>query len=122
MKSHICKWQWQIAGSLIAIGLGISGIGFGWKGLVGMSIGIAATWLNFWVLWKTCGLLGQYAKGAESPKGGANFVITAFLLKLPIFIALGLLTRLMGGAALPCFLAGLGMVYCGLIGWACAHS
>ena len=122
MKVFIVKWEWQIAVAAIAVALVISGLRFGWQGLTGMTLGIAATWLNLWVLSRVTWLLGAYVRGSQSPKGGANFIITAFLLKLPVFIALGLFARMIGGYCLPCFLTGLGMVYFGLIGWACAHS
>ncbi len=116
------RWEWQIAISAIVVGEITCASLFGWKGFAGMAIGLGATWFNSWALWAIIKLLGATAKESQSTKGGVVLIVTAFLLKLPILIGLGLFTRMIGGQALPCFVAGLGMVYFALIGWACAHS
>ena len=87
-----------------------------------MGIGVGATWFNTWALWAMIGLLGNAVRESKSAKGGTALIVTAFMVKLPILVGLGLLTRMIGGASLPCFVAGLGMVYFALIGWACARS
>lgn len=48
---------------------------------------------------------------------GTTYVIFLFLVKVPVFVALSLLARRVGGAAIPCFVAGIGLVYSALIGW-----
>jgi len=122
LKAFILQWEWWIATIAMVVAELIAGLCFGWKGLVGMAIGLAATWFNSWALWGITGVLGRSVQGAQAPKGGTALIVIAFLLKLPILLVLGLLTRMIGGPTLPCFVAGLGMVYFGLVGWACAHS
>jgi len=122
LKAFILRWEWRIAIVTILIAEICSGAIFGWKGFVGMGIGLGATWFNSWALWAIVGVLGNAARQSQSTKGGTALIVTAFLLKLPILVGLGLLMRMIGGPALPCFVAGLGMVYFALIGWACAHS
>ncbi len=122
MKEFLSRW-----GSVICV-LGIisaeiiSATFGGWRGCLGITLGLGATWFNCWALWMLIGFMGRAVEGSGSSKGLTALVILAFLFKLPLLIGLGLLTRFLGGVAFPCFVSGLGMVYFGLVGWAVARA
>lgn len=115
----------------------------GFRGLAGMVAGLVSTALSVWAWWRLAALLGAMAKEAgfvepaeregnaatepgepeALPKSrisgfGSAAVVMLFLAKVPLFVALGFLATRLGGRALPCLLAGMGLVYCGLIAWA----
>jgi hypothetical protein len=93
---------------------------YGESGLKGVVLGLFATGFNILALAGVVWLLGKAHKSGQPPRLGASFAVLAFLIKLPLFVAFGVLANRMGGAAPTCFLLGLGMVYCALIGWALA--
>jgi hypothetical protein len=122
VKSFIVQWQRPIAASAVTSALLLSMALGGWRGLAGMAIGISGTWVNAWILWQAVTAFGNHMGDTPQSSRRARFATVGFLLKLPILVGLGLLARMIGGAALPCFVAGLGMVYFGLVGWARAHT
>ncbi|HRI43006.1 MAG TPA: hypothetical protein PLL78_09425 [Fimbriimonadaceae bacterium] len=91
-------------------------------GLAGMALGLVGTGFSIVALWWVVRLTGGLAPLGAAPRFGASLAILAFLAKLPIFIALGLVAQRLGGPAPGCFLLGLGLVYLALVGWALASS
>lgn len=83
-------------------------------GLVGMSFGILSWW---WVI----RLVGRSAE-SSAPKLGSILVVFGFLVHLPLIVAFWIAARAIGDDALGAFLIGIGLVYCGLIGWFVAQS
>ena len=125
------KFSVRLAVAIIAAGLVPSLIFGGPKGLGGMAAGILAGGLSLYAWWSAIQLLGRVAAESaeqESQKGsnrfGTAYVIILFLVKAPIFVGLGYLAHRVGGATMPCFIAGIGLVYFSLIGWGAstAHS
>lgn len=94
---------------------------YGETGLRGVLLGLFATAFNTIALAGVVWLLGLAYQSGQPPRFGASFAVIAFLVKLPLFIGFGILANRIGGAAPTCFLFGLAMVYCGLIGWALAN-
>jgi nitrate/nitrite transporter NarK len=90
--------------------------------LAGLALGMGATGFSLWALWGVVQLLGRSAEVGTPPARGSSLVVLAFLVKLPLFVALGMLAHRLGGAAPACFLAGLGLVYFALVAWALAKS
>ena len=91
------------------------------KGLEGFILGTAGSAFNLWALWAIIGVASRSAAAGQPPRRGTFVIVLAFLVKLPVFIALGLLANRIGGAAPTCFLAGIGLVYSALVGWALAQ-
>jgi len=90
----------------------------GLSGLQGMAMGVFASLFNLWAMWKIIQLSGKASLVGQPQRVGATLIVLAFLVKLPLFVALGLAAQRIGGAASGCFLAGLGLVYSALVGWA----
>jgi hypothetical protein len=92
-----------------------------------MAVGLVATGLSVYGWWPVSAMIGQVASASRAEPGGRRsggrnsagsaLVILIFLAKLPVFLLLALAARRLGGAAIPCFLAGVGLVYSALIGW-----
>lgn len=93
----------------------------GQKGAIGMSLGIVGTAFHLWALWRICVLSGEAAVIGARAKFGAAVAILAFFMKIPVLMVLSNLTEKLGGMAHSCFLSGLGVVYCAMIGWALAR-
>jgi hypothetical protein len=113
-----------ILGSSVVIACLASATLGGWRGLAGLLAGLLATSASLYGWWPVLGLLERVAVENRSPdvqqrtgRMGTTYMILIFLAKAPIFIALGLLARWLGGAAITCFLVGIGLVYSALIGW-----
>ena len=103
-------------GALIAVVLAYALSGL--KGFEGMILGLFGTTFNLWAMWKIITLIGKASEVGRPQRVGATLTVLAFLVKLPLFVALGIVAQRLGGAAPGCFLAGLGLVYSALIGWA----
>ncbi len=101
--------------ALIAVGVAYA-LG-GEKGLIGMTLGLFGTGFNLWAMWKVIVLIGKASEVGRPQRVGATLTALAFLVKLPLFVALGIVAQRLGGAAPGCFLGGLGLVYSALIGW-----
>jgi hypothetical protein len=86
-----------------------------------MALGLAGVSFNNWALWRIIGLIGGKAE-SKRPRWGAWMTVLAFFVKLPIVIAAGFLALSLGSASMTCFLVGLGLVYCALLGWAIARG
>lgn len=122
MKAFVLKWQWQIVCAAILAGELIAAVAGGWRGSAGLAMGIAATWFGSWALWAVLGVVGDAVRQAPVVRTGTTVIVMAFLLKLPVLIGMGFLSHKLGGAAFTCFLAGLGMVYFAVVGWAVART
>jgi hypothetical protein len=92
----------------------------GEQGLKGAVLGLGGTGFNTLALWGIVRLLGYSFEKGNPPKLGSIISVIAFFIKLPLFIAFGILAQRIGGAAPTCFLAGLALVYSCLVGWALA--
>ncbi len=104
-----------------ALGLGVAWYGGGSDGLLGMALGLVATSFNNLALWGGVRLVGVTAPLGGQGRFGAFLAITAFLIKLPIFVALGLYAQSVSSVAAACFLGGLAMVYFATVGLALAR-
>jgi hypothetical protein len=94
----------------------------GEQGLKGAALGVFATGFNTLALWGIVRLFGYAYQKGTPPRLGASFAVIAFLIKLPLFIAFGVLAQRIGGPAPACFLLGLAMVYSCLVGWALVQN
>ncbi|AIE88113.1 hypothetical protein [Fimbriimonas ginsengisoli] len=113
--------------ALVAVAVIVSAALGGLTGAAGMVLGIIATSVTILGWWPPIRLLGTVAdeiSGADpdlpnrkAATLGTSYVVVIFLVKIPIFLLLGLLARHLGGAAAACFLGGLGLVYFVLIWW-----
>lgn len=110
-----------LAVALVAVGAASYTKG-GTLGATGFSIGIAATGFNVLALWLTVRLVGHASSGEPAPRLGATLVALAFLVKLPLLVFAGLYAQRLGQLAGTWFLAGVGLVYSALIGWAMTRS
>ncbi len=90
-------------------------------GLAGFGLGVAGSFLNMFFTWQVLELFKKSAEAAPPPRMGAILTVLAFLIKLPLFVACGLLARHLGGGAVPCFLGGVALVYFCAVGWALAR-
>jgi hypothetical protein len=93
----------------------------GEQGLKGAALGLGGTGFNILALWGIVRLLGYSFQKGNPPKLGSIISVIAFFIKLPLFIAFGIIAQRIGGAAPTCFLAGLALVYSCLVGWALAQ-
>jgi hypothetical protein len=114
--------DWRSAVCVLLISCGIS-FGLGdLLGLTGFGLGVGGSIFNLFATWGIIRLgAGASPKGKRQWLRGAAAVL-GFLIKLPIFVALGLWAMRMGGPALPHFLGGIGLVYSALVGWVLAKS
>lgn len=111
---------------LIGAVLAIGGAFFlGQKQGIGMALGIAGASFNLWAMWLMTGALGSLMKEPldeefqiKKIRIASVLIVLAFFSKLPIFLALSMFTRHLGGPALNAFLLGLGLVYLAMIIWA----
>lgn len=87
-----------------------------------MALGIFGSVANVLGLWAVVRLLGALGEGQAPSRLGPTLTVLAFVLKLPLILAMMYLAHRLGGPALAAFLIGLGMVYSALIGWALATS
>jgi hypothetical protein len=92
------------------------------RGLLGGLLGLVGTAFNNWGLWQAIRLIGGAQGQNPLRPGEALFATAAFLTKLPLFIILAWTALRVGGPAIPCFLLGLGLVYCATFGWALARG
>lgn len=90
----------------------------GRTGLEGMLMGLFATSFSLLALWWAIRIGTARPGSAPATRVGTSVIVLAFFVKLPLFIALGTLAHRVGGHAPACFLAGLALVYCALVGWA----
>ncbi len=103
---------------------------FGRPSGIGISLGILAASFNLWAMWLMIGAFGRMMNEkmeddsveAKRARIASALIVLAFFSKLPIFLALSMLTRHLGDGALTCFLVGIGLVYSALVGWALAPS
>ena len=119
MSSALLRF-WRVAGSVALIAVGLSAAFYGPKGATGMLMGMAGSFINLWAFWMIIKLASNMFASEQRATLGASFIVFAFFAKLPIFFALWLLSRRVGDPAPSCFLIGLGLVYCGAVGWSLA--
>jgi hypothetical protein len=110
------EWAFWAVGAVLLVT--ISAVVGGRAGLMGAGLGLVATLLNNWGLWGAVKLMGASAPAEGAVRAGTVLTVTAFLLKLPVFLLLGMMTLRIGGAAPACFLLGLALVYSATIRWA----
>ncbi|MEA2554609.1 MAG: hypothetical protein QOJ65_2785 [Fimbriimonadaceae bacterium] len=92
------------------------------KGLEGMALGIAGSAFNIWALWSVIRLSGKMIDTERLRNRGTFIIVLAFFVKLPLFLAMGMLAQSIGAPAQTCFLLGLALVYSALVGWALARG
>jgi hypothetical protein len=89
-------------------------------GGTGYLLGFGATLFGMLASWGIIRMIGNLGERDAPPRLGAILVAIGFLIKLPIWVLAGLATQRLGGAHIPCFLAGLALVYFGTVGRALA--
>ena len=109
---------WLVAGCLAVLTVSACFIFGGVKGLEGGVLGTAGSLFNLGAWWAVIRLMTSYIHAPKPETRGTIIVLTAFLIKLPLFAAMALLANRLGGPALPCFVAGVALVYFSLVGWA----
>jgi len=122
VRKSLLKHGTRIAVLAGSIAIAISVARFGWRGGVGLAAGIVAAWTHLWLLWRIISTLGEASKEQPVVKQGTGMIVLGFFLQLPIFGLLGIGASRLGPSALSCFVAGVGMVYFGLVGWAVART
>jgi len=93
--------------------------GNGWAAYL---LGAGTSTLNLWAWYALIGLAGRVSVETESPRGGTLLVFLAFLMKLPVVVALYYAVNRVGGGVSTCFLTGTLLVYLALAGWALGKS
>ncbi|CAN5575427.1 hypothetical protein BH11ARM1_BH11ARM1_12320 [soil metagenome] len=89
-------------------------------GLMGALAGVFATGFNILALAAIVWLAGKSPDDAKTSPLTGSMAAIAFLIKLPLFVGVGIITNRIGGHAPACFLLGLALVYSALIGWVLA--
>jgi hypothetical protein len=112
-------WIWSGFAALLTLTLCY--VFGGNTGLAGAALGICGTSLNNAGLWAVITLLGAAGSESAPSRLGATVLVLLFLIKLPVFLLLAMLSLRIGGAAVPCFLAGLAVVYFSTFWWALAR-
>lgn len=120
MSGRVPKAFWLISVVLLALTLSLCFWLGHVKGLEGAILGVAGSLFNLAAWWAVIRLMAGYVNAPQPEKRGTFIVLTAFLIKLPLFAAMAILANRIGGPALPCFLAGVALVYFDLVGWALA--
>lgn len=116
MKRWLADWRfWAALAVLFHIGAGIVG---GASGLQGMALGFWGTGLVVGGTGAVVWLLAKGAKDQKPPIWGSLLISVVFVLMLPSFVVSAILVHRIGGMGTSCFLAGMALVYCALIGWA----
>jgi len=87
-----------------------------------MVLGITGAGFCMWVLWQAIKEIGRGGPDGPKPSLGSCLLVLVFFAKLPFYMILGMVAHAIGGGAPTCFLLGVGLVYCCLIGWALAQS
>lgn len=101
-----------VAGFLVAYFYGEA------PGIAGMSIGLAGGAFGGGALLLMIRLL-QFSAGQHKPSSfGVALVFLMVGAKIPVLIGLSKWSQAIGAAAFDCFLAGVMLVYFGLIAWA----
>jgi hypothetical protein len=103
--------------SALSVAYAMAGVG----GLLAMVLGLAAAGFGVAGLVLATRLVAQAAAGQKPGSAGVLLPGLFFLFKLPVFVGIGMWVQGMGGAALSCFLAGVVLVYFGLVAWAAAR-
>jgi hypothetical protein len=111
---------WMIALCSAGTALIASRVFAGQAGLEGMALGLFGTAFNLWALKAVIGLSTTHSASELGRRKGTFLIVLAFLMKLPVFIVLGLVAHRVGGPAPGCFLLGLALVYLALVGWSLA--
>ena len=87
-------------------------------GLCGMAMGFAGAAVGVAGLILATKLAGAAASAGAKPGLGVFATLLVFLVKLPLLYVLWTLSQSLGGSAPGCFLAGVLLVYSGLVAWA----
>lgn len=106
-------------GGVIALPLS-EGAAFGFgglKGLEGLTLGAVGSLFNLGALWAIIRLVSAFVSAPKAEIRGTFVIVLAFLVKLPLFIGMGVLANRIGGPAMGCFLVGVALVYSALVGW-----
>lgn len=107
-----------IIASLLVLGAFVVWLISGPTALLGYGIGVAGTSFNLGALWGVIRLGSKAWNTEKAPRIGAALVLIGFFVKLPILVALIWWVQKIGSPAPGGFLAGLGLVYSAMVGWA----
>ncbi len=120
MSRQVPPAFWAVCGLLLVLTLSTCFVFGGAKGLEGAALGAGGSVFNLGAWGAVIRLMAAYLHAPQPERRGTLIVVTAFLIKLPLFAAMAILANRLGGPALPCFLAGVALVYFALVGWALA--
>ena len=82
-------------------------------GVVGFTSGVVIAFLSVWSL----SLFAQVLHPDTTNTATTNrMVVLSWILKLPVLLGVAYLVNRLGGGAIPCFLAGICLVYSSLVG------
>jgi hypothetical protein len=84
---------------------------------LGLALGLIGTFGSFAGSWGIINLASASSRRDDSPGLGAVLIVVAFLVKLPVVVALGLTAQRIGPACMNGFLVGLGISYFALVTW-----
>ena len=87
-------------------------------GLIGMAMGLAGAAVGVAGLILATKLAGAAASAGAKPGLGVFATLLVFFIKLPLLYVLWTHSQALGGSAPGCFLAGVLLVYSGLVAWA----
>ncbi len=109
-----------MAGAVLALAAAV--IVDGPRGAAGMALGLCGAAIGVAGIAMVVGRIGHEAPLGSKGRYGVVFPVLVFLMKLPVYAALGMLANRLGGAAFGCFLSGIVLVYFGVVAWASARS
>lgn len=105
-----------VAGGVVAYVAG------GRTGLTGYCLGAGSGAFNMLVMWAVVSIMGNAYRQSSKPGRADALLAVAFLLKLPVYVAAGMVSHRVGGASDGAFLGAIALVYFALIWWALTRS
>lgn len=108
---------WLPWGVIASLGGVLAGSLGGTTAAQGYAMGLGGTGFSVLALKWIIGTMANAATGVK-PGIGTLWVVLAFFVKLPVFVALAMAAHRLGGDAPAGFAAGILLVYSALVGWA----
>lgn len=103
---------------LVALALAGAALVGNVNGLYGMTMGLTGATVGAAGLILVTKLTGAAATAGAKPSLGVAASLFIFVIKIPLLYVLWTLAQSLGGSAPGCFLAGVLLVYSGLVAWA----
>lgn len=87
-----------------------------------MGVGLVCSLFGVAVLWYLIGVIGKAMTEGGNPGLGTMLSVLGVFLKIPLYVVGWLAANRLGAPAPGCFLAGLMLVYFGVVAWAMARN